>query len=54
MERIPATPTTKATADWFIGDVYYDVIVRGDEPSRIRVEEHRRHSSAQRMQSIGN
>ena len=41
MERIPATPTTKATADWFTGDVYYDVIVRGDEPSRIRVEEHR-------------
>ncbi|MFZ0530925.1 MAG: cupin domain-containing protein [Propionicimonas sp.] len=37
MERIPATPTTKAPADWFTGDVYFDVIVRGEEPSRIRV-----------------
>ena len=37
MERIPKSPTTKATADWFTGDVYYDVIVRGGEPSRIRV-----------------
>ena len=27
MERIPATSTTKAPADWFTGDVYYDVIV---------------------------
>ena len=37
MERIPATPTTKTPAEWFTGDVYYDVIVRGEEPSRIRV-----------------
>ncbi len=37
MERIPATSTTRATADWFTGDVYYDVIARGEEPSRIRV-----------------
>jgi quercetin dioxygenase-like cupin family protein len=37
MERTPKAPTTKAPADWFTGDVYYDVIVRGAEPSRIRV-----------------
>lgn len=37
MEQVPKAPTTKAPADWFTGDVYYDVIVRGDEPSRIRV-----------------
>lgn len=37
MERLPKTPTTKAPADWFTGDVYFDVILRGDEPSRIRV-----------------
>lgn len=37
MERIPSPPTTKAPADWFTGDVYFDVIVRGQEPSRIRV-----------------
>jgi len=37
MERLPKAPTTKAPADWFTGDVYFDVIVRGAEPSRIRV-----------------
>ena len=37
MERTPKAPTTKASAEWFTGDVYYDVIVRGAEPSRMRV-----------------
>jgi hypothetical protein len=27
----------KGPADWFTGDVYYDVIVRGEQPSRIRL-----------------
>ncbi len=37
MDRLPKTHTTKAPAEWFTGDVYFDVIVRGSEPSRIRV-----------------
>lgn len=37
MERIPKGPTSKAPAEWFTGDVYFDVIARGAEPSRIRV-----------------
>ncbi len=37
MQSVPMIPTTKAPADWFSGDVYYDVIVRGAEPSRVRV-----------------
>ena len=37
MEKMPKTPTTKAPAAWFTGDVYFDVIARGEEPSRIRV-----------------
>jgi quercetin dioxygenase-like cupin family protein len=37
MEPIPNTPTTKAPADWFVGDAYYDTIIHGSEPSRIRV-----------------
>jgi len=37
MKRLPRTPTIKAPADVFTGDAYFDVIVRGEEPSRIRV-----------------
>lgn len=37
MEILPKSPTTKGSADWFTGDVYYDVIVFGEEPSRMRV-----------------
>jgi hypothetical protein len=30
-------PTTKAPAETFVGDAWYDLIVRGDAPSRVRV-----------------
>ena len=33
----PKQQTVKAPAETFIGDAWYDVIVRGEEPSRIRV-----------------
>src|SRR6478609_2890952 len=35
---IPAKPpTAKGPAEWFTGDVFLDAIVRGEEPSRVRV-----------------
>ena len=37
MEIRPKQPTAKAGADHFTGDVWMDVIVRGEEPSRVRV-----------------
>ncbi len=37
MEIQPKQPTTKGPAEMFTGDVWYDVIARGQEPSRIRV-----------------
>ena len=37
MEIQPQQPSTKGPADMFSGDVWYDVIARGEEPSRIRV-----------------
>ena len=37
MEFVPKQPTSKAPADWFIGDVWWDVIAAGQEPSRMRV-----------------
>ena len=37
MEIRPKQPTTKGGAETFVGDVWLDVIVRGEEPSRIRV-----------------
>ena len=37
MEIQPKQPTTKGSADLFIGDVWMDVIALGDAPSRIRV-----------------
>jgi quercetin dioxygenase-like cupin family protein len=33
----PKPPSVKGSAETFIGDVWLDVIVRGEEPSRIRV-----------------
>jgi hypothetical protein len=30
-------PTVKAPAETFTGDAWFDVIARGEEPSRIRV-----------------
>ena len=37
MEFLPKRPTVKAPAETFTGDAWFDVIVRGDPPSRIRV-----------------
>ena len=37
MEQLPKQPTVKAPPETFIGDAWFDVIVRGEEPSRIRV-----------------
>ena len=36
MEILPERPTTKASADRFTGDAWFDQIVRGESPSRIR------------------
>lgn len=37
MEVQPKQPSTKGPAEMFTGDVWYDVIAKGEEPSRIRV-----------------
>ncbi len=37
MELQPRQPTVKGPAEWFTGDVWIDGIVRGEEPSRVRV-----------------
>ena len=37
MQKQPNQPTSKAPADTFTGDAWLDVIVRGEEPSRVRV-----------------
>lgn len=37
MELIKQTSTSKAPGDWFTGDVWWDVIHAGQEPSRMRV-----------------
>ncbi|GAA1373666.1 (R)-mandelonitrile lyase [Streptomyces beijiangensis] len=36
MELVKKQPTVKAPADWFTGDVWFDVIHAGQEPSRMR------------------
>ncbi|MFE6822254.1 cupin domain-containing protein [Streptomyces sp. NPDC057690] len=36
MEILTRQPTAKAPADWFTGDVWFDVIYAGEEPSRMR------------------
>jgi len=33
----PKPPTAKGPAEYFTGDVYLDTVVRGEEPSRVRV-----------------
>ncbi|MGA8296283.1 MAG: cupin domain-containing protein [Acidimicrobiales bacterium] len=37
MEVLPNQPTDKGPSEWFTGDVWIDAIVRGEEPSRVRV-----------------
>jgi quercetin dioxygenase-like cupin family protein len=37
MEIQPKQPSMKGPAEIFTGDVWYDVIAKGEEPSRIRV-----------------
>jgi quercetin dioxygenase-like cupin family protein len=37
LEIKPKEPTAKAPAETFTGDAFIDVIARGEEPSRIRV-----------------
>ena len=37
MEIRPKPPTTKAPTETFTGDAWLDPIVRGEEPSRVRV-----------------
>lgn len=37
MNRLTATPTTKGPAEMFTGDVHFDVLARGEAPSRLRV-----------------
>lgn len=37
MQILPVSETTKGPADRFTGDVYIEVILKGDKPSRIRV-----------------
>lgn len=36
MEILPKQPTTKGPPERFTGDAWFDLIVRADEPSRIR------------------
>jgi quercetin dioxygenase-like cupin family protein len=37
MEILKTPPTVKAPAETFTGDAWYDVIVKGEQPSRMRV-----------------
>jgi quercetin dioxygenase-like cupin family protein len=37
VELLPKQPTTKGPAGMFTGDVWFDVIAKGEEPSRMRV-----------------
>jgi quercetin dioxygenase-like cupin family protein len=37
VEITPKPPTAKGPAEWFTGDVFIDGIVRGEEPSHVRV-----------------
>ncbi|MET7540296.1 cupin domain-containing protein [Streptomyces sp. NPDC005507] len=37
MELLKQQPTVKAPGDWFTGDVWFDVIYSGEEPSRMRM-----------------
>ena len=37
MQKLPTGTSTKGPAEMFTGDVYFDVVAKGDEPSRMRV-----------------
>ncbi|MFI7063151.1 cupin domain-containing protein [Kribbella sp. NPDC050124] len=37
VEKLPKAPTGKGPAEWFTGEVWFDQICRGEEPSRVRV-----------------
>lgn len=37
MDVLPVQPSVKGPAEMFTGDVYFDVIAKGEEPSRMRV-----------------
>lgn len=37
MELVKQTDTSKAPAEWFTGDAWWDVLYAGQEPSRMRV-----------------
>lgn len=37
MKFLPSRPTVKASADTFTGEAWYDLLVRGEAPSRVRV-----------------
>jgi quercetin dioxygenase-like cupin family protein len=37
MEILQKQPTVKGPEQWFTGDVHFDVVFRGEEPSRTRV-----------------
>lgn len=37
MQILSKTPTSKGPAEMFTGDVWFDVIIKGTEPSRVRV-----------------
>lgn len=37
MQHLPKPPTVKTPPETFTGDAWYDVIARGESPSRVRV-----------------
>lgn len=37
MDIPPATTSTKGPAELFTGDVYFDVLAKGEEPSQLRM-----------------
>jgi len=37
VEILKKAPSAKGPAEWFTGDVWFDVIAKGEEPSRLRV-----------------
>ena len=37
MQVVRKQPTVKAPPDTFVGDAWFDVVARGEEPSRVRV-----------------
>lgn len=37
MDVLPKQSTIKGPAEWFTGDVWFDVVARADEPARLRM-----------------